>query len=671
MPILLGDNPLTQVKIIELHEKPVNGKIQKSATIAGTAIGITYSETDAPQKGNTPLETKVVSTPEQKVMKAPVSVHQKYGFFDNYLEIEKGNQRAAAGQAIGNVVGGAMVGLHDEFLDKNTTLVSDIAGKQDPLVGGGYEAGKALGGWAKDRFNDIKNWGKNTFQPDNFPKIPDVPKWKLPNLPRWTPDINFPNFKLPDIKLPEFDFPQVPYPEPNFDKDKDFDLDKFKRRPPERPRVPEPLDPAEEQRRRDKEREEEFRRQRERELEDELDRARRPTDPNWQPTTFPPVLAPSGLPEGCEGSYQVTIRAQYELFQYVYGVSYYGQWNDSGYVEYSGRSKYFPTTLTTRKIGDQYFSEFQYIAQGRLRWSMIGSDLFLYDDRGQQKTFPIGSYLTETIHHQDGHLWNHQTNTLAYTYFNVDIDGCTEDEPPGQQPYRPPTRKRNRVEKCLFDEEKIKKIIRSLKAKIEIPIVTAEKKTIDGIEKWIPKVNRTQIEVIAIDVNTAASTALIYRKLAEVQIDLIKMRNNEPPIAVIPEWWQVRIGADRPQLVCLFGEKNRNGKIGRTRWPLTIPHYIGPQKPQLPAYTKGQWEGILTLRDNSKLIVNAVSKSEAERVISALQKYINPQMLQGSESKIGIRKGKKLKQVLVFPTSVRFFKTGQKNTVPTWTTKLL
>ncbi|MFB2881710.1 hypothetical protein, partial [Floridanema aerugineum] len=70
------------------------------------------------------------------------------------------------------------------------------------------------------------------------------------------------------------------------------------------------------------------------------------------------------------------------------------------------------------------------------------------------------------------------------------------------------------METCLFDEEKIKKIIRSLKAKIEVPVVEAIKKNVNGSEIWVPKINRTQIEVLAIDENTAASMALIYRKIA-------------------------------------------------------------------------------------------------------------------------------------------------------------
>lgn len=143
-------------------------------------------------------------------------------------------------------------------------------------------------------------------------------------------------------------------------------------------------------------------------------------------------------------------------------------------------------------------------------------------------------------------------------------------------------------------------------------------------------------------------------------------------IAAIPEWWQVRIGADRPQLVVLFGESLANGKTGRSRYPLTIPHYVKPESfsPTLPSYVKGQWEGILTLKDNSKVIVNAVSEAVAENIINSVKLLINPAMLDGSFIKIGQRKGQILKQILVKPCTAKFFATGQKDTNPDWTKTL-
>lgn len=140
-------------------------------------------------------------------------------------------------------------------------------------------------------------------------------------------------------------------------------------------------------------------------------------------------------------------------------------------------------------------------------------------------------------------------------------------------------------------------------------------------------------------------------------------------IAAVPEWWQVRIGADRPQMVIQFGEVQENDKVGPAKWPITIPHYYWSEGtvPAIPTYTKGSWEGILTLKDNSKLIVNAISQSEAFAVINALEIYIDPSMLQDSFIKVGERRGQPLQEVQVTPVVGKFFATGQKDLEPSWT----
>ena len=140
-------------------------------------------------------------------------------------------------------------------------------------------------------------------------------------------------------------------------------------------------------------------------------------------------------------------------------------------------------------------------------------------------------------------------------------------------------------------------------------------------------------------------------------------------IAAVPEWWQVRIGADRPQMVIQFGEVMEDDKIGPAKWPITIPHYHWSEGtvPAIPSYTKGSWEGILTLKDNSKLIVNAISQSEAFAVISSLEIHIDPSMLQDSFIKVGERRGQPLQEIQVTPVVGKFFATGQKDLEPSWT----
>lgn len=143
--------------------------------------------------------------------------------------------------------------------------------------------------------------------------------------------------------------------------------------------------------------------------------------------------------------------------------------------------------------------------------------------------------------------------------------------------------------------------------------------------------------------------------------------------ASVPEWWQLRAEAHRPQLVIQFANKGRAGRPGRSRFSLTIPHFKTTTritKSPLPPYRKGQHEGILTLFDNSKVIVNAFSEVEAERVLEAAKKHIKKKYLQNSHIKVGIRKGKKLKQDEVIPVLAHYYPTGLQNINPKWSSKL-
>lgn len=139
--------------------------------------------------------------------------------------------------------------------------------------------------------------------------------------------------------------------------------------------------------------------------------------------------------------------------------------------------------------------------------------------------------------------------------------------------------------------------------------------------------------------------------------------------AAIPDWWQIRLGADIPQAVVQYAEIKPDGKFGSPKYAVSIPHYAKSRETTLasdfPTYIKGQRMGILTLRDNSKLIVNA-DGNEAERVIKQLENLIEPLWLTGAIYSDGKRKGTALKTIRVAPRIVKFFPTGQTDTKPKW-----
>ncbi len=136
----------------------------------------------------------------------------------------------------------------------------------------------------------------------------------------------------------------------------------------------------------------------------------------------------------------------------------------------------------------------------------------------------------------------------------------------------------------------------------------------------------------------------------------------------VPEWWAVRPGANIPQLCVVLREIDQTGKVLRSQWSFSIPHYVGVEEeaPNLPPFTKGSYFGTLTLVDNTKLTINAASMEEAEDFIQACVPYIDPAFIGGQDIHLGLRKGKSLKVTKVKPYRAQFYSTGQKDTVPDW-----
>ena len=143
-------------------------------------------------------------------------------------------------------------------------------------------------------------------------------------------------------------------------------------------------------------------------------------------------------------------------------------------------------------------------------------------------------------------------------------------------------------------------------------------------------------------------------------------------IAAVPEWWPNRIGSGRPQLIIQYAKKKNDGTFDSAKYVVTIPHYKditkgnkAPSLSNIKPYEKGQYMGILTLPDNSKLIVNCKSSDEAKTVCSDLAKTTK-YALGDCEFTISERKGQNLKEDRVYPRVMKFFPQGQKDTKPLW-----
>ena len=164
-----------------------------------------------------------------------------------------------------------------------------------------------------------------------------------------------------------------------------------------------------------------------------------------------------------------------------------------------------------------------------------------------------------------------------------------------------------------------------------------------------------------------------FQLVLDNQAELLKQISCNPPepsIAAIPDWWQIRLGANRPQLLILYARKFNDGTWDKPKYVLSIPHWnkskIETVFSDFPTYDKGDFQGTRVLPDNSKLIVNALTSDEARRVIAKLSAGIPADMIEFAQTSIADRRGAPLRKITVYPRIVRYFATGQKDLAPTW-----
>lgn len=136
-------------------------------------------------------------------------------------------------------------------------------------------------------------------------------------------------------------------------------------------------------------------------------------------------------------------------------------------------------------------------------------------------------------------------------------------------------------------------------------------------------------------------------------------------VVAAPDWWQVRLNGNTPQLALVFRASGT-----RTYHKLTIPHPLNTNKltsPPIESYTKGNWQGEIVCIDNSKFLVNAVSKVEAERIVDLALTLIDP-IFSGKTPRLYFaeRKGIEVSTGGMRATSAMFFPVGQQQSIPAW-----
>lgn len=143
----------------------------------------------------------------------------------------------------------------------------------------------------------------------------------------------------------------------------------------------------------------------------------------------------------------------------------------------------------------------------------------------------------------------------------------------------------------------------------------------------------------------------------------------EPCVSSVPDWWQVRKGADTPQLSIVFRKQGT-----RNYHSLNIPHPKVSPRPTVSAiepYEGGQWQATIYLRDNSKFIVCAKLKGEAVRVATQAASMIEPEWLPSPlEIATTERRGFAVNQSLMEPRYMDYHPEGQKGRRALWRVRL-
>jgi hypothetical protein len=162
----------------------------------------------------------------------------------------------------------------------------------------------------------------------------------------------------------------------------------------------------------------------------------------------------------------------------------------------------------------------------------------------------------------------------------------------------------------------------------------------------------------------------MHRDLALMLKDSQRSSCENDNFAVVPEWWQLRPEADRPQLIVQCAEKNADDSLGSAKYVVTIPHYQHTIPYNLPPFSnleKGSYQGVLTLKDNSKVIIYGKTIQETRNVLYNIYSEIDTNYRNGFYPKVGPIGNPNFKEITVYPKYGKYFATGVAKTVPTWT----
>ncbi|MDX2096933.1 MAG: hypothetical protein SFW36_04085, partial [Leptolyngbyaceae cyanobacterium bins.59] len=177
---------------------------------------------------------------------------------------------------------------------------------------------------------------------------------------------------------------------------------------------------------------------------------------------------------------------------------------------------------------------------------------------------------------------------------------------------------------------------------------------------------KPRTENITVPASLQDAVLNLFEEMAKIRRELCEL-DIQPSVA-IPEHWQVRVGADRPQLVVVFAEDLGGGKVGNVRYATSIPHYrYGPRfKPDFGGYEHGSVWARLILKDNSRIVINGKTKEEAIRQVQILRQFVKPEFDNPNAKPATGTYDEPMKECRVVAIYARYFGKGQKQGQPDW-----
>lgn len=145
-----------------------------------------------------------------------------------------------------------------------------------------------------------------------------------------------------------------------------------------------------------------------------------------------------------------------------------------------------------------------------------------------------------------------------------------------------------------------------------------------------------------------------------------------PPFA-LPDWMPTK-WANMNKLVVLYAEQKDTGGFHPAKYSVTIPHWSKSRSQTsesfFTSYTKGQYQCIYEMSDGARITINANTASAARAVMGLIVGGLPSNLTEDIPvPAAGLRGGKTLKQIDVFPRECRYFEKGKEDLIPKWIKK--